>query len=71
MLKLLWHVIVGWPCAHDWQKVTERTEPSPFRQCENIKIGTGVMPAEFFEGTYILVLKCSKCGALDKTVKIV
>lgn len=70
MLKLLWHLLVGKACAHAWEKVAERTEQSPLDRATHISAANGI-PIEFFQRTYILVLKCSKCGALNKTVRAV
>jgi len=53
-------------CKHEWEKVTERREKNELsRNVQNIK-ATNLGP---LLDTYILVLKCIKCGKLDKTVE--
>jgi len=56
-------------CNHDWVKVSEVTLPSAFEQA--VKVGTLDKcsgGAWFYRKTYILILRCTLCGNLDKTI---
>ena len=56
-------------CKHDWVKISENTLPSANDQMlDEQKRNATTIPLMFFQRTYILVLKCSKCGKLDKTI---
>lgn len=53
-------------CKHDWEKIVDDYTPSFMERC----------PSQFEEGrlsmtqgTKIIILKCNKCGKLDKTVE--
>ena len=53
-------------CLHKWEVITDKTIPNSItRLGGHIK---GVYPDDL-KDTYILVIKCSECGKLDKTVE--
>lgn len=62
MFRFLWRLLFGVPCAHQWEKVAEHAEPSPFSRVS--EIGECHLPSWFFTGTYVVILKCLKCGAI-------
>lgn len=57
-------------CIHDWKLVTESYEDSPMAKA--VKLGmttTKIHNMDFCYGTKLVILKCVKCGQLDKTVQ--
>jgi len=64
-------------CNHKWEKVSEITLPSTIEQisklnlnAENKEIIEKLLRKkylDFEENKYLLILKCSECGKLDKT----
>ena len=64
-------------CKHEWEKVSETTLPSALEQGITTGIVPNMYPAHgeeatnqlriFYQKQYVLVLKCKKCGKLDKT----
>lgn len=54
-------------CKHNWEKVTEKEIKSPAEKCGNPG-GWRTLLAWYFESTYVCILKCKKCGKLDKTI---
>jgi hypothetical protein len=56
-------------CNHEWEKVTELITQSRAEVMKDIEFKPqGLAPSDF-DRTFILVLKCLKCGDLDKTIK--
>ena len=60
----------GNKCLHDWETKDKTLTEVPFERIKSTEgasmKGSG---SWFFNQTYILVLACKKCGALDKTIK--
>jgi hypothetical protein len=64
MLKLLWVLLFGRPCAHAWALVAEKELPPPWTVLTQ---GGSYRPSESLEWckrTYFAVIKCDKCGAI-------
>jgi len=56
-------------CTHEWTKIAELTLPSAFEQVNKEgRLEQTTFAPSFYRKTFILVLACKKCGALDKTV---
>ena len=53
-------------CRHNWEKTSKVVLPSPFEQIGSLR-GFG---REFFREKLIVILKCTLCGKLDKTVEV-
>lgn len=56
-------------CKHMWEKLEDKTVPSPMT--EHVRLGLWAaadVPAWAYYTTTIIILVCSKCGKLDKTV---
>jgi hypothetical protein len=56
---------VSWFCKHDWEKTHTETIPSPM---ERLEVKAKGVPTDLFQGTFICILTCKKCGAVNKTV---
>jgi len=54
-------------CKHDWKEIINDYTLSPLERLEQFKSETA--PADIFFGTKIIILKCVKCGKLDKTIE--
>lgn len=57
-------------CTHKWEVVTKDFIEAPIKNigiCESIK-GSGV--ADLLKSKTSIILKCDKCGKLDKTIII-
>lgn len=52
-------------CKHDWEKVVDDYTAS-FAERYNGKF-EGYL--DMMQGTKIIILKCNKCGKLDKTIE--
>jgi len=56
-------------CNHEWEVVTHSVLPSAYEQLEphvrNIKHAT----PHYFTKKLVIILKCSECGVLNKTVE--
>ncbi|AUR85981.1 TMhelix containing protein [Vibrio phage 1.081.O._10N.286.52.C2] len=73
ILLIFFHGV--WPkhCSHDWIVVTDETTKS---QCEHYASITGKTPSpknphqlrEITARKRIVILKCNKCGKLNKTI---
>lgn len=57
-------------CVHDWEKVSEEILPSAYEQARQDldRFKYLNMSPEMFNKKYICILKCTKCGKLDKTI---
>ena len=58
-------------CSHTWEKLSETTLPSAFEQFarnDHVAEANGI-PAWVYRKKFILILKCTICGKLDKTVE--
>jgi len=57
-------------CDHDWVIVTEKTIDSPIERMTNKPTRMeGAGAEDLAKGTYICILKCIKCGKLNKTIE--
>jgi len=54
-------------CKHDWDQVVKEVVPAPIT---NLHGSWGTMPSYMFQVKVIFILKCKKCGKLDKTVVV-
>lgn len=54
-------------CKHDWEKIVDDYTPSCLERNREYEL-TGV-PVSMLKGTKIIILKCNKCGKLDKTIE--
>ena len=54
-------------CNHDWEKIVDDYTPSPLERTPVTNLENGSY--ELFQGTKIIILKCNKCGKLDKTIE--
>lgn len=64
-------------CRHEWEKVTEKTLPSTIEQVSALNCDADkkdllekILREKFFDwhnSKYLIILKCKKCGKLDKT----
>jgi len=65
---------MSWFCKHQWEKVSDQVLPSAWEQYAQVnagsinKMGKASIPVWMFQKSHILVLKCTLCGKLDKTV---
>ena len=58
MLRLLWRLLFGTPCAHQWETVIDKTEESIWKYVKHAKFGSAPeMP--IYKATCILALKSS------------
>ena len=55
-------------CTHDWEIVAEKTMESPAEVAKSVGLHAQSAYDDHFQRKYILVLKCVKCGKLDKTI---
>ena len=56
-------------CKHDWKKIVNDYMPSfAERNKEMVQRATKV-PYDAHMATKIIILKCNKCGKLDKTIE--
>jgi hypothetical protein len=60
-------------CNHDWQVVVKETHKSPYLKTKeslpNSSLGSiGSIPVSLLLGKSITILKCTKCGKIDKTI---
>jgi len=59
-------------CSHQWKKESDTTLPSAYEQSragkQNLSESTARIPYWAFAKTHILVLVCTQCGKIDKTV---
>jgi len=60
-------------CAHKWEVVSEQVLPRAMRRTAIMRPAGGTKlkgerGRDLFVKTYILILKCDKCGKLDKTI---
>ena len=58
-------------CKHDWKKISEIILPSAFEQItkKHIIERLGSPSVLMYRKKLVIVLKCKKCGKLDKTVE--
>lgn len=56
-------------CNHEWEKITEVITESKAEVMKKIGFSPQTLSPSDFDRTFILVLKCVKCGDLDKTIK--
>lgn len=58
-------------CKHQWQIIVNEYEKSPASKMEEnyCKIKTTSTPLDFFQGKRIIILQCTKCGKLNKTIE--
>jgi hypothetical protein len=57
-------------CHHKWVVLDKHVEQSPYEKAgANRAYLKGEFYPSFFEATYICILKCTECGAIDKTVE--
>lgn len=57
-------------CDHDWKIVTDKEISSPAEQMDLANRNSrGKVPHWMFKKKSITILKCSKCGKLDKTIE--
>jgi len=63
-------------CLHDWKVVDKHVEPS---ESDKVRAtgnaleyrGPAGEAARLSRGTYVCIMACTKCGAIDKTVEAV
>jgi len=55
-------------CKHNWKKVHEETTESQIEHLHNIGLKTKSCNGFMTERKKIIILKCTKCGKLDKTI---
>lgn len=57
-------------CKHDWEAIIDRAEPSELQKILSLgqKFSADSLPSHAMQSTHIAILKCKKCGKLDKTV---
>lgn len=56
-------------CKHNWEVVTDKVLESGYEQTEGrLREIDGPGAAAFFGKTSVTILKCTKCGKIDKTV---
>lgn len=56
-------------CKHDWEIVVKETMPSML-DTKNINNGGNItVPAWVAQRKIIIILKCKKCGKLNKTIE--
>jgi hypothetical protein len=57
-------------CCHSWNIIKEHTLPSAVKSMYDMgQVPKGRVGTEMFAETYILILECAHCGALDKTIQ--
>lgn len=58
-------------CKHEWEPVTDKVLESACEQVgdwQRLKKISGPEASKFFEKTSITILKCTKCGKINKTI---
>ena len=56
-------------CKHDWEVIVDKLLPSAYEQSkEKVRAVSVLDTRNIFNKTSITILRCKKCGALDKTV---
>lgn len=57
-------------CLHNWEVITDKVTESTFEMSLRCTEGVGKIPHQLCQDDrkHILILKCTKCGKLDKTI---
>ena len=59
-------------CKHEWKIISEQILPSAWEQLmasRAARHNESELPAWVFNKKLVIILECSKCGKLDKTVE--
>ena len=58
-------------CLHNWVVLKEERMPSPveINKLNDMQLTGANIPSWYFRKKYICILKCTKCGKLDKTIE--
>lgn len=61
---------MGLFCKHNWEILVNETMKSPIEQLSAASVNSRgcAIPSWMFEQKIVVILKCSKCGKLNKTV---
>ena len=55
-------------CFHDWKVISKEVLPSAFEQMKGVESIKGDI-SYTFQKKIIIILACTKCGKLDKTIE--